>query len=273
MKKPMKKTIGKRTKRFGTGGETTNPDENAAGSQVKFSKAQESWLEGADRTDPFILARMRKAVPDEVKTETTPAKTESVKAESAEPAKTTPVKLASNINPEDGKEYTPVDQAAPYKNSSLVSEFKPKPAKSTSSSSSNSGSNRPSPTFTVNRADDKTNMAKAMKDEILNSSKPDTKADTKNPYDSNAANAAIKAQANLDSAYTPSRAKPKTLQEKRDTREARRKAIDAKTSGMASKDRDAMRKGGSVKKMAGGGKVKSASARADGCAIRGKTRA
>ena len=33
------------------------------------------------------------------------------------------------------------------------------------------------------------------------------------------------------------------------------------------------RKGGSVKKMAGGGKVKSASARADGCAIRGKTRA
>ena len=32
------------------------------------------------------------------------------------------------------------------------------------------------------------------------------------------------------------------------------------------------RKGG-VTKMAGGGKVKSASARADGCAIRGKTRA
>ena len=33
------------------------------------------------------------------------------------------------------------------------------------------------------------------------------------------------------------------------------------------------KKGGSVKKMASGGKVKSASARADGCAIRGKTRA
>ena len=31
--------------------------------------------------------------------------------------------------------------------------------------------------------------------------------------------------------------------------------------------------GGKVKKMAGGGKVRSASARADGCAIRGKTRA
>jgi len=246
MKKPMKKTIGKRTRRFGAGGET-NPDENAAGSQVKFSEAQEKFLGGADRTDPYILARMRKAVPDEVKTQVTPAKAEPVKAEPvkaepAEPAKTTPVKLASNINPEDGKEYTPVDQAAPYKDARLVSAppIKNAAAKKTSSSSSaNTSSN---------------------------------KADTKNPYDSDAANAAIKAQANLDSTYTPSKVKPKTLQEKRDTREARRKAIDAKTSGMASKDRDTMRKGGSVK-MASGGKVSSASKRADGCAVRGKTRA
>lgn len=29
-----------------------------------FSKEQEEWLGGADRTDPFILARMRDAVPD-----------------------------------------------------------------------------------------------------------------------------------------------------------------------------------------------------------------
>lgn len=38
-------------------------------------------------------------------------------------------------------------------------------------------------------------------------------------------------------------------------------------------DYDAMKKGGKVKKYAGGGSVKSASARADGCAVRGKTRA
>jgi len=38
------------------------------GSQV-FSEAQEKWLGGADRTDPYILARMRKAVPDEPKAE------------------------------------------------------------------------------------------------------------------------------------------------------------------------------------------------------------
>lgn len=29
-----------------------------------FSKEQEEWLGGADRTDPYILARMRAAVPD-----------------------------------------------------------------------------------------------------------------------------------------------------------------------------------------------------------------
>ena len=32
-----------------------------------FSKAQEEWLGGADRTDPIILARMRDAVPDKAK--------------------------------------------------------------------------------------------------------------------------------------------------------------------------------------------------------------
>lgn len=32
-----------------------------------LSKAQEDWLGGADRTDPYIMARMRRAVPDEPK--------------------------------------------------------------------------------------------------------------------------------------------------------------------------------------------------------------
>jgi hypothetical protein len=34
-----------------------------------FTKEQEEWLGGADRTDPYILARMRKAVPDAPKSE------------------------------------------------------------------------------------------------------------------------------------------------------------------------------------------------------------
>jgi hypothetical protein len=36
-------------------------------SEGGFSKAQEEWLGGADRTDPYILARMRSAVPDSPK--------------------------------------------------------------------------------------------------------------------------------------------------------------------------------------------------------------
>ena len=32
-----------------------------------LSKAQEEYLGGADRTDPYIMARMRRAVPDEPK--------------------------------------------------------------------------------------------------------------------------------------------------------------------------------------------------------------
>jgi hypothetical protein len=43
-----------------------------------FTKEQEEWLGGADRTDPYILARMRKKFPDAPKSE---SKAES-KAES-----------------------------------------------------------------------------------------------------------------------------------------------------------------------------------------------
>jgi hypothetical protein len=43
-------------RRFAEGGDT-------------FSPEQEKWLGGADRTDPYILARMRKAVPDQAPVE------------------------------------------------------------------------------------------------------------------------------------------------------------------------------------------------------------
>ena len=46
--------MAKKAKRFQEGG---------------FTKEQEEWLGGADRTDPYILARMRKAVPDAPKSE------------------------------------------------------------------------------------------------------------------------------------------------------------------------------------------------------------
>ena len=48
--KPVAKKTGGKIKKMADGG--------------SFSPEQESWLGGADRTDPFILARMRAAVPD-----------------------------------------------------------------------------------------------------------------------------------------------------------------------------------------------------------------
>ena len=99
---------------------------------------------------------------------------------------------------------------------------------------------KPKPSFTVDRTPDSERMAKAMVNEIRNPSKSETKSIAK-PYEP------------FEGNYIPSKAKPKTLQEKRDMRESRRDSI--------------------ISKMASGGKVKSASSRADGCAIRGKTRA
>ena len=64
---------GSKTAKF-LGGNPNNPTKPVAkktGGKIKkmadggsFSPEQESWLGGADRTDPFILARMRAAVPD-----------------------------------------------------------------------------------------------------------------------------------------------------------------------------------------------------------------
>ena len=52
-----------------------------------FSAAQEEWLGGADRTDPYILARMRAAHPDEKPTvDDSPAGTSGYGEENEMPA-------------------------------------------------------------------------------------------------------------------------------------------------------------------------------------------
>ena len=294
MKKPMKKMMGKRTKRFGTGGETS--DENAAGSQVEFSPEQEEWLGGADRTDPYILARMRKAVPDK-ETSTlspripvAPAKTESVKTE--------PAKLANNINPESGEKYTPVDQAAPYKDARLVSEpptsvKKPKPKPKIEA--------KPKPAPTTN-------------EDVKRLREIDKPLENVNPEEYLIPGGALKGLAALSSkliAKQAAKAEDKAFNAARNiTPKVKQIGMDAKRIGMdarkeigydkkrigyskpkgsSSGSRNTstssefkkgaddqlypFKKGGKVKKMASGGRVSSASSRGDGCAIRGKTRA
>ena len=234
-----------------------------------LSKAQEDWLGGADRTDPFIMARMRKAVPDEVKTETAPAK--------AEPAKATPVKADSF---ESGfTENAGLGNSAPYKDARLVSEPPiRKPAAKAET-----------------KAEAKVETKTEAKPEAKPADKPAAKAEAddkpvpvKVPKETKTASKKYKSPGITDLTGTG------TSDEERSDNiskllkgvksifsgpadyitkgSPKMRAKEALKSGMESKDRDAMRKGGSVK-MASGGKVKSASARADGCAIRGKTRA
>ena len=277
--------MGKRTRRFGAGGET-NPDENAAGSQVEFSPEQEEWLGEADRTDPYILARMRKAVPDK-ETSTisprlpvAPAKTEPVKAESFESGFT---------------ENAGLGTSAPYKDARLVSEpptsvKKPKPKPKVEA--------KPAPT---------------TNEDVKRLREIDKPLEKVTPEENLLPGGALKGLAALSSrliAKQAAKAGDKAFRAAKDItpgvkqigKDVERIGLDKKqltynprklsynkskdsssgsrntsTSSEFKKGADdqlyPFKKGGAIKKMASGGRVKSASARADGCAIRGKTRA
>jgi hypothetical protein len=163
-------------------------------SEGGFSAAQEEWLGGADRTDPYILARMRSAVPDEVK--------------------------APEYKDESMGEFTTnlKDSSAPVtKTVTKTSVTKPQ-AKPLDFSRDEEGNKLPT--------------------------------DVKKPYVAIPKNAAGMQQFRSD-ATSP-------------IGNLIRKITGSKIG---------LKAGGSVKKMSSGGKVKSASSRADGCAIRGKTRA
>lgn len=75
-----------------------------------LSKAQEEWLGGADRTDPYIMARMRAAVPDE------PKAAPSIKADAGELRDETGAVSKMRHNTETGELYSteaPTPRAAP----------------------------------------------------------------------------------------------------------------------------------------------------------------
>jgi hypothetical protein len=201
---------------------------------------------------------MRRAHPDEVKTQVAPAKAEPA----AEPAKATPVKMEP--------EFVTVSPDSPNLGTSKVEAAKPVAKKVSSSSSTSSAKPADKPAAKAEPKDDKPVPAKVDKETKTASKKYKspgitdlTGTGTSDEERSDNVSKLLKGVKSIFSGPADyiTKGSPKM------------RAKDALKSGMASKDRDAMRKGGSVKKMAGGGKVKSASARADGCAIRGKTRA
>ena len=187
-----------------------------------FSAEQEEWLGGADRTDPYILARMRKAVPDKVTTKTTEVGDDS-------PA---------------GKSGYGEENELP----ATTRVTKPSAPKPTSKPTI-----KPS-ALPAMPQEEKDRLAKLEKNQALEDFSPED--------------------------YIPGVGMVKGVLKKGLTRlmKPRMKTYsmseyEAMTPKLGRENlKLGMKKGGAVKKMASGGKVSSASKRADGCAIKGKTR-
>lgn len=182
-----------------------------------LSKAQEEYLGGADRTDPYIMARMRKAVPDEPKA-TLKADTGELRDETGEVSKI-------RRNTETGDLYSneaPTPKVTP-KAEAVTPKVTPKvevaPAPKVESK----------PEKTVKKTTVKEFRESLKSPDIL---KPYKKSDIETP----------KSKANLS---------------------------DLKLGSLTK----SLREKAGITSYKSGGKVKSASSRADGCAVRGKTRA
>ena len=207
-----------------------------------FSDAQEEWLtrggQSPDRTDPYILARMRSAVPDEAKPtsrdfDTTDSATPSMDLSAAPVTKT--VTRTSVTKPKSdwddnskmlpGHEKSKIDKNWDDNSKMLPSHEKPKANLVDKSNINYIPENLRAPDYKPTSV-------------VKNVSKEVTKVSPRSPSK----------MLQEESEYT---IKP-PLQEKG---ERLMKATGVRTSFKS------------------GGKVKSASSRADGCAIRGKTRA
>lgn len=186
-----------------------------------FSSAQEEWLGGADRTDPYILARMRSAVPDEAKS--TSRDFDAIDSDMVAPSR--------NLEPNKPvtKTVTKTSVTATPKAAPNVT---PKPA-------------------TETPEEYKARMEDLSKKQALENVSPEDYFPNPVGLVKNLVKRGLKT-------YTPDAMKLLTREPLKLGREMPKLT---------------MKKGGSVKKMSSGGKVKSASSRADGCAIRGKTKA
>jgi len=179
-----------------------------------LSKAQEEYLGGADRTDPYIMARMRKAVPDEPKA--------APKADTGELRDETGATSKIRRNTETGDLYSteaPTPKAAPKAE-----------AKSESKAESKAG-------------------------QFLEKEKAPTKKTTVQDF-----RESLKKAPEMPGSYKKeSTEKPKTK-------------IEPGTFSFGKIAKNLREKAGITSYKKGGSVKSSASSRADGCAIRGKTK-
>jgi hypothetical protein len=207
-----------------------------------FTAAQEEWLGGADRTDPYILARMRSAHPDE-----------PMKALDDSPAGKTGYGEENEM-----PSNAPVTKTVTQKR---VSVTKPK---STWEDDSKIPAFPDVPRKLETPAENKARMEDLTKKQALINVEPENYVPGIGMV-KGLIKRGIKSLSNKGlKTYTADEIESMTPKIGREALK-----IGMKKGGSVK----AMCGGGKAKKMSSGGKVKSASSRADGCAIRGKTRA
>lgn len=215
-----------------------------------FTAEQENWLGGADRTDPYILARMRDAVPG--------SKEDYASETGKNPNISDDTRSRAMKFVEEGGEGTPVTKS--------ITKTKVSVTKPATKSEMESPPRKPE-TPDENRA----RMEELTKKQALINVSPEDYIPGAGMLKGMLKGVIANAAKNKLKTYTAeemARMAPKMI-----GKDNLRLGSEPLKLGM--------KKGGSVKakasskpkKMSSGGKVKSASSRADGCAIRGKTRA
>ena len=187
-----------------------------------FSAAQEEWLGGADRTDPYILARMRSAVPD------------------------TPEKSPMGDDSPAGKTSYGEQNELPETQTITKTTVSRTPVKTTKPAVK--------PSAPVMPAEEKDRMKKLIAKQGLERVEPEGYIPGPRMI------------ANLIKSGSKFLGKNKLREYTMDEFEKMTPKLGREPLKLG------MKKGGAVKKMASGGNVSSASKRADGCAMRGKTK-
>lgn len=212
-----------------------------------FSAAQEEWLGGADRTDPYILARMREAVPDTpVRGDDSPAGRSNYGEENESPETSAPVT----------KSIT----------KTKLSVTKPEP-KSQSKPVMESPARKPE-----TPAENKARMEALTKKQALVEVAPEDYVPGMGMFKGLLKQGMKNLLKKGLKTYTAEEMEAMTPKIGRESLKIGREAPKLGMKKGGSVKSKSMCGGGKVKKMSSGGKVSSASKRADGCAIKGKTR-
>jgi len=226
-----------------------------------LSKAQEEYLGGADRTDPYIMARMRRAVPDEPKA--APAMS---KADAGEVRDETGMISKMRRNTETGELYstdTSETKTVPKATSSAAPKATPKaeaaPApKAESKSEAPAAKSGPK----VGRA----GQAPAGLSEFQAKVQADAESKQGKTQKSQRTSAAEGKSGQSDSSLGDFQAR---VQKEAEAGQGKGPSLFQRMMNQKSQRTVAAEKSSGMR---AGGKVSSASSRGDGCAMRGKTR-